>query len=87
MKLPPVPTGPEPLALWQSFTVELYVPTHGRCDQHVAVIDGQAVGLLSASEVGVMVRKAILKRPSAHVLAEARLNQVMWFEKDDDELP
>ena len=41
--LPPAPTGPEPLALWQRITIDLYVPTHGRCDQHAAVIDGEQV--------------------------------------------
>ena len=70
--LPPAPTGPEPLALWQRITIDLYVPTHGRCDQHAAVIDGEQVGLLSATQVGVMVREKILKRPSLDVLADAR---------------
>ena len=71
-KFPPAPPGPEPLTLWQRITIDLYVPTHGRCDQHAAVIDGQAVGLLSATQVGVMVREKIVKRPSVDVLAEAR---------------
>lgn len=70
--LPPVPTGPEPLTLWQTITVQLYVPTSGRCDQHAAVIDGDEVGLLSATEIGVKVRGLILKRPSFDALAEAR---------------
>lgn len=70
--MPPASSGPEPLTLWQRITIDLYVPTSGRCDQHAAVIDGHEVGLLSASEVGVFVRKAILKRPSLHVLAESR---------------
>lgn len=70
--LPPVPAGPEPLTLWQTITVQLYVPTSGRCDQHAAVIDGEAVGLLSATQIGVKVREMILKRPSFDVLAEAR---------------
>lgn len=70
--LPPVPTGPEPLTLWQTLTVELYVPTSGRCDQHAVVIDGELVGLLSATQIGVKVRELILKRPSVDVLAEAR---------------
>jgi hypothetical protein len=70
--LPPAPTGPEPLTLWQTITVQLYVPASGRCDQHAAVIDGQAVGLLSATQISVKVREAILKRPSLDLLAEAR---------------
>lgn len=70
--LPPVPTGPEPLTLWQTITVQLYVPTSGRCDQHATVIDGEAVGLLSATQIGVKVREMVMKRPSFDVLAEAR---------------
>ena len=70
--LPPALSGPEPLTLWQTITVQLYVPTTGRCDQHAAVIDGDALGLLSATQVGVKVREMILKRPSFDVLAEAR---------------
>ena len=70
--LPPAAQAPEPLVLWQSFTVELYVPTHGRCDQHAVKIDGEQIGLLSATQVGVMVREKIVKRPSVDVLAEAR---------------
>lgn len=70
--LPPVPTGPEPLTLWQRIVVEVYVPTSGRCDQHAAVIDGERVGLLSASQIGVKVREAIRKRPSLAYLGEAR---------------
>ena len=70
--LPPVPTGPEPLTLWQSFTIELYVPTHGRCDQHAVKVNGEEVGLLSATQVSVLLREKILKRPSLDVLADAR---------------
>ena len=70
--LPPVPTGPEPLTLWQTITVQLYVPTSGRCDQHAVAIDGKEIGLLSATEIGVKVRGLVLKRPSFDVLAEAR---------------
>ena len=70
--LPPAPTGPEPLTLWQTITVQLYVPTSGRCDQHAAVIDGEAVGLLSATQISVKMRELILKRPSLDVLADAR---------------
>ena len=43
-----------------------------RCDQHATVIDGERVGLLSASRIGVKVREAIRKRPSVDYLAEAR---------------
>lgn len=70
--LPPVYAGPEPLTHWQTITVDLYVPTDGRCDQHAAVIDGERVGLLSASAIGVKVREAIRKRPSAAILADWR---------------
>ena len=70
--LPPAPTGPEPLTLWQTITIELHVPTCGRCDQHAVVIDGERVGLLSASDIGLHVRKMIRKRPSLVLLADAR---------------
>lgn len=67
--LPPAPQPPEPGQLWQSFTITLYVPTSGRCDQHAVVIDGQVVGLLSATQIGVKVREMIVKRPSFDALA------------------
>ena len=70
--LPTVDTGPEPLSLWQTITVQLYVPTCGRCDQHATMIDGERVGLLSATQIGVRVRESIRKRPSVRVMAEAR---------------
>lgn len=70
--LPPVPTGPEPGELWQTITLRLYVPTSGRCDQHAVEIDGERVGLLSATQIGVAVRNRIYKRPSLDVLAEER---------------
>lgn len=70
--LPPVYEGPAPLSEWQTITVTLYVPTHGRCDQHAAVIDGQRVGLLSATEIGRRVAAMIHKRPSDAVLADMR---------------
>ena len=73
--LPPVPTGPEPLTLWQTITVHLYVPTSGRCDQHAAVLDGERIGLLSATQIGVKVREAIRKRPSLDLLGEERRAQ------------
>ena len=56
--LPPVYEGPAPLSEWQTITVTLYVPTHGRCDQHATVIDGQ--------RVAAMIRK----RPSDAALAD-----------------
>ena len=73
--LPPASTGPEPLTLWQTITVHLYVPTSGRCDQHAAVIDGERAGLLSATQIGVKVREAIRKRPSLDLLGEERRAQ------------
>lgn len=71
-RLPPAEPGPEPGSLWQTLTVTLYVPTSGRCDQHATVIDGQRVGLLSATEIGRRVAAAIHKRPSGEVLADYR---------------
>lgn len=73
--LPPVCEGPAPLSEWQTITVTLYVPTHGRCDQHATVIDGQRVGLLSATEIGRRVAAAIHKRPSDALLADVRREQ------------
>lgn len=82
--LPPIDPGPQPLDAWQTvqvidasgrvaLSIELRVPTCGRCDQHAAVIDGaQADKLLTATEVGRMVAGAIVKRPSVGVLAEMR---------------
>ena len=70
--LPPVDPGPVPLSHWQTITVQVYVPACGRCDQHAAVIDGQRVGLLSATQIGVLVRKAIRNRPSVALLADLR---------------
>lgn len=66
--LPPVYAGPEPLSHWQTITVQVYVPTHGRCDQHAVVIDGEQVGLLSATQIGVELRKRIKPRPSQNLL-------------------
>lgn len=48
------------------------MPAHGRCDQHAAVIDGERVGLLSATQISVMLRDKIRKRPSVALLAEER---------------
>lgn len=70
--LPPAYEGPAPLSEWQSITVTLFVPTSGRCDQHATVIDGQRVGLLSATEIGRRVAAAIHKRPSDALLADYR---------------
>lgn len=70
--LQPVYAGPEPLSHWQRVTVDVYVPTSGRCDQWAAVIDGERVGLLSATGIGVAVRKAIRSRPSVALLADWR---------------
>ncbi|MGL4651466.1 MAG: HNH endonuclease, partial [Caldilineaceae bacterium] len=60
---------------WQTVTVQVYVPTSGRCDQHTAVIDGERVGLLSATEIGRRVAAALCKRPSFAMLAETRSHQ------------
>lgn len=70
--LPPVPADPVPLSVWQRIEVVLYVPTSGRCDQHAVEIDGQRVGLLSASQIGVKVRELVRKRPSAEAMADCR---------------
>ena len=54
-------------------TIRLYVPTHGRCDQHAAEIDGQRCGLmLTATEIGRRVAGMVCKRPSVAALAEVR---------------
>ena len=82
--LPPVDPGPQPLDAWQTaqvidasgrvaLSVQLLVPTHGRCDQHAALIDGaQADKLLTATDVGRMVAAVICKRPNRDILAEMR---------------
>ena len=70
--LPPIPDDPAPLSVWQRIEVVLYVPTSGRCDQHAAEIDGQRVGLLSASQIGVKVRETVRKRPSVEALEDSR---------------
>ena len=69
---PPAYAGPEPLSHWQTITVQVYVPTHGRCDQHAVVIDGEQVGLLSATQIGVELRKRIKPRPSQELLGDWR---------------
>ena len=70
--LPPVDPSPQPGELWQTITVTLYVPTSGRCDQHAVMIDGQRVGLLSATQVAEKVRGMIRKRPSVALQADVR---------------
>lgn len=70
--LPLIPDDPAPLSVWQRIEVVLYVPTAGRCDQHAVEIDGQRVGLLSASQIGVKVREAVRKRPSVALMCEWR---------------
>ena len=70
--LPPIPDDPAPLSVWQRIEVVLYVPTSGRCDQHAVEIDGERVGLLSASQIGVRVRERVSKRPSLEMLEEMR---------------
>lgn len=70
--LPPIPEDPVPLSVWQRIEVVLYVPTSGRCDQHAVEIDGERVGLLSASQIGVKVRELVRKRPSLALLCETR---------------
>lgn len=74
--LPPAYSPPEPLTLWQTITVELLVPTIGRCDQHAVVIDGRRVGLLSATEIGRRVANLIRKRPS--IVAQAEVRRDDW---------
>ncbi len=82
--LPPVYTGPEPLSLWQTVqvldgagrvlhSIDLYVPTAGRCDQHAATINGARCDrMLAATDVGRLVAGMVLKRPSVSLLAEWR---------------
>lgn len=70
--LPPVPEPPAPLTHWQRITVDLYVPTHGRCDQHAVVIDGERVGLLGATEIGRRVAARVMSRPSLALQADIR---------------
>lgn len=70
--LPPIPDDPTPGALWQTVTVQVYVPTSGRCDQHAAVIDGVRVGLLSATDIGRKVASMLCKRPSLAIQCDMR---------------
>lgn len=57
---------------WQRITVDLYVPTHGRCDQHAVEIDGERVGLLGATEIGRRVAALVMSRPSLALQADIR---------------
>lgn len=71
-RAPPAYAPPEPLTLWQSITIDLYVPTSGRCDQHAALINGERVGLLSATQIATKLRGMIKPRPSLVLQAEIR---------------
>ena len=76
--LPPAYAPPAPLAEWQTITVTLLVPTGGRCDQHATIIDGERIGLLSATEIARRVAAMIRKRPSIELQAEIRRDE--WRE-------
>lgn len=73
--LPPAYVQPAALSHWQTITIELLVPTSGRCDQHAVTIDSERMGLLSATEIGRRVAAAIRKRPSLEVQAEVRRDE------------
>jgi hypothetical protein len=70
--LPPAYEPPAPLTTWQTITIELLVPTSGRCDQHAVIIDGERVGMLSATEIGRRVAAMVRKRPSLDLQADIR---------------
>ncbi len=71
--LPPIPPDPEPLSLWQEVAIRVYVPAcSARCDQHATEINGERVGLLSATEIGREVAAMIAKRPSVALQADLR---------------
>lgn len=71
--LPPAYAPPEPLSHWQRVIIDLYVPAgSARCDQHAVVIDGERIGLLSATQIGTKLRELIRKRPSLEVVADVR---------------
>ena len=80
--LGPVYIEPEPLTHWQRVVIDLYVPTSGRCDQHAALIDGEHAGLLSASQIGVEVRRRIKPRPSTRIMADWRRDEG-YTERDE----
>ncbi|MDT7835013.1 hypothetical protein [Aquabacterium sp. OR-4] len=63
---------PRPGTHWQRIVIDLYVPTHGRCEQHAVMIDGQTVGLLGATAIAERVRGLIRPRPSRDAQAEVR---------------
>lgn len=82
-ELPPGEAGPAPLSVWQTVQMlgahgqvmhqlVLRVPTSGRCDQHAAELDGQRLGLLTATAVGRLVAGWICKRESSAMMAEQR---------------
>ena len=74
--LPPVDPGPQPGELWQTVVVRVYVPTcAARCDQHALELDGKRVGIRSATQIGVLVRDAIHKRPSVAIQADVRRDE------------
>lgn len=75
--LPPAVTGPEPGTHWQRIVIDLYVPTQGRCDQHATMIDGQRVGLLSATQIATLIRDRVRKRPSVALIADIRREEWM----------
>lgn len=86
--LPPAYAGPAPLSRWQSVVVldaagevmhriDLFVPSDAagaRCDQHAALIDGDRA-LMTATQIGTMVRGWIAKRPSVALVADIRREQ------------
>lgn len=78
--LPPAYEQPAPLTEWQTITLTLLVPTCGRCDQHAVMIDGERIGLLSATEIGRRVAAAVRKRPSVELQAEVRRDE--WCSHD-----
>lgn len=75
---PPAYEPPTPGAHWQRIVIDLYVPTHGRCEQHAAMINGESVGLLGATAIAERVRGLIRPRPSRDEIAEVR--RVEWRE-------
>ena len=72
VSLPPAVEAPAPGTHWQRIVIDLHVPTSGRCDQHATLIDGERVGLLSATEIARRVRGLICSRPSVSLMADAR---------------
>lgn len=76
--MPPAFTPPAPGSHWQRIIIDVYVPPRGRCDQHQAEIDGEPIGLLSATEIGRRAAATIRKRPSVELQAEIRREE--WRE-------